>query len=777
MAKMTFSADSRKLSLPSWYNIPLEMRSRRQWAVSSLEIGSDGKPDKRPLGLDGSAMEWRNPLAWLSFEDAASSGYPAIGFILTPIDPFTIIDLDVKEGMTEQDKERQAFIFQSFPTYSELSVSGKGLHIVMLGKIGGGVRRDFVEVYDQDRYMLCTGNIVGKHDIQSHPEMLEKLVEQMGGVSSTTAIPDSQPEKLHDDALIAKMENARNGDKFKKLFRGPVDMGSENDAALFSLLAFWTKNHDQILRIFAKSVLYRPRGEADGKKGHTEKSYHDKYLRETLAGALRSAAQWEQGAAADVEHGKQLAQALISRQTTATDDEGPTIYADMDFPPGLVGEVAKFIYHASPYPGREVAIAGALGFMAGIFGRQYNISMGAGLNLYIALLAPSGSGKDHARVGINALFHHIAKEAPGVLVFKGPEAISSTGLRKSMGEQNPAMISMLGEIGSLLRAMLAKRASDNDLRLKRALLEIYSSATRGGGLQATGHSKKEDRADAVDFPAFTIFGESTQTEFYKAIDEDSFSDGLLPRFLPIIYTPPTTDNYNRNRVTTPSAPLLHRLVEMVGYVMQLQGRGDAGFIEIAITCPAEADALRVEYLLQSRNQALSETDPERLMATRAYLQVMKVAGLLAVGRASPGQVPTVVTADLAWARQIVDAGIREIVSRRDKGDFTAPETRKMPAVQTAVDKFFKLSDAQKKSRRVPVALIAHPSLIPYQYFYSALRDRSEFSESPRGLDQAIRDALDTAVRIGMLQRLTDEQVMTAVGKPLKDVYCLGDERW
>ena len=100
MVALTFDANTRSLSLGmtgQWLNLPQEMRERRQWAVSSLVVGSDGKPDKRPLNLDGSSMDWRNPLQWLSFEQAVNSGYPAIGFILSPADPFTIIDLDVKE--------------------------------------------------------------------------------------------------------------------------------------------------------------------------------------------------------------------------------------------------------------------------------------------------------------------------------------------------------------------------------------------------------------------------------------------------------------------------------------------------------------------------------------------------------------------------------------------------------------------------------------------------------------------------------------------------------
>jgi hypothetical protein len=782
VVKLSFDAERGVLSagaLDRWLNIPSAMRERRQWAVSTLALGPDGKPDKRPRRADGSEMEWRNPLEWLTFEQAASAGYPAIGFILTNADPFVVIDLDIKDASNEPDPEkwttgdqrdRQAKVYQAFPSYSELSQSGKGLHIILTGQIGGGVNRDRIEVYDQDRYMLCTGDVVTPGPVQSHPEMLERLIEEMGGVASTRELPPSEAEPAADDELLRRMENARNGDKFKRLFYGPVEMGSENDLSLLTMMAFFTRNHDQLLRLFARSVLYRPRGEADGKKGHSAATYHQKYLVETLGKAL--AMRDDAQPSADLEHGRALAMQLLARPIPT---EAPPVPQDEhDFPPGLVGDVARYIYHASPYPGKPVSIAGALAFMAGIFGRQYNISRGAGLNLYIALLAPSGSGKDHARVGMNALFGHLAKDLPGVLVYKGPEVISSTGLRKALGDQNPCMISQLGEIGTLLRAMLSNRPSENDQRLKRALLEIYTSATRGGGLQATGHSKAEDRAQAVDFPAFTIFGESTQTEFYKAVGADSFADGLIPRFLPIIYTPPMEDNFNRHMTTYPDGAFLQRLSGMVAYVMQLQTLGDTGFVEIEVTCPVEADAMRAAYLMQSRNPELDENDPERLMASRAYLQVMKVAGLVAVGKAHPGEVPKVGVQDLLWAKKLVDAGIQEIIRRRDKGDFVAPEARKVPAIEDAIRKYFATTDKAKAGTwKVPQALIGKP-LIPYTYFRRKLGDQSVFQNDPRGLAAAVKQAIQDAIDIGLLQRLTDAQKQQEAGRVLNgEVYCLG----
>ena len=59
-------------------------------------------------------------------------------------------------------------------------------------------------------------------------------------------------------------------------------------------------------------------------------------------------------------------------------------------PPGLMGDIARFIYDAAPRPVAEVALTGAIGLMAGICGRAFNIST-TGLNLYCLMLAHTGT--------------------------------------------------------------------------------------------------------------------------------------------------------------------------------------------------------------------------------------------------------------------------------------------------------------------------------------------------------------------------------------------------
>src|SRR6185437_14748582 len=72
---------------------------------------------------------------------------------------------------------------------------------------------------------------------------------------------------------------------------------------------------------------------------------------------------------------------------------------DPVWPPGLLGQIAQFIYKASDYPCYEIALAGAIGLMAGICGRTYNVSR-TGLNLYVVFLAVTGTGKESASSGI-----------------------------------------------------------------------------------------------------------------------------------------------------------------------------------------------------------------------------------------------------------------------------------------------------------------------------------------------------------------------------------------
>src|ERR1700733_5012023 len=94
-----------------------------------------------------------------------------------------------------------------------------------------------------------------------------------------------------------------------------------------------------------------------------------------------------------------------------------------DLPPGIMGEIAKYVYDQSPRPVKEIALVAAIGLFAGICGRAYNTHTGAGLNLYLTLIAKTATGKEAMSSGTSKLLMAVKKTVPAALGFKGPAEI------------------------------------------------------------------------------------------------------------------------------------------------------------------------------------------------------------------------------------------------------------------------------------------------------------------------------------------------------------------
>ncbi|MFX8539116.1 hypothetical protein ABTL98_18685, partial [Acinetobacter baumannii] len=85
--------------------------------------------------------------------------------MLSAEDPFTCIDLDIKADTPQEQCDRASSIIKTLNSYTEYSQSGKGFHIWVYGNIGKGLRRDNVEIYSQERFIICTGNTLKSEPI------------------------------------------------------------------------------------------------------------------------------------------------------------------------------------------------------------------------------------------------------------------------------------------------------------------------------------------------------------------------------------------------------------------------------------------------------------------------------------------------------------------------------------------------------------------------------------------------------------------------------------
>jgi primase-polymerase (primpol)-like protein len=170
--------------------IPPELILRRQWVFWRHEE-RDGKLTKVPITGQGYHASVTNPDHWSSFEylteflrkrpDFAAG----TGFVFTPEDPFSGIDLDHiwQSDADEGASWAMGILSQFADTYQEASPSDTGLKIwcrAQAPRCGRWpVAAGAIEVYDRARFFAVTGRHTGSLTITDHQADVEALVANL----------------------------------------------------------------------------------------------------------------------------------------------------------------------------------------------------------------------------------------------------------------------------------------------------------------------------------------------------------------------------------------------------------------------------------------------------------------------------------------------------------------------------------------------------------------------------------------------------------------------
>src|SRR5262245_8168245 len=159
-----------------WQNLPYELKERAQWCVAGTT--------KQPLTVDTKgalhAASVTAPSTWMTYELASAVGdfhKMDVGYVLHESDPFSCIDFDIKDDTTREEWDFANKAIHTFDSYTERSRSGRGFHTWVKGKIGRGVRKSGIEIYSQERFIICTGNIVLHKPIEERESALFSLAK------------------------------------------------------------------------------------------------------------------------------------------------------------------------------------------------------------------------------------------------------------------------------------------------------------------------------------------------------------------------------------------------------------------------------------------------------------------------------------------------------------------------------------------------------------------------------------------------------------------------
>ena len=289
-----------KTSMMTTYlsNIPDELKQLNNWCVWKFEK-RNGKRTKIPFNAEtGEFAKSNDKSTWSSYETAVNAkGVDGIGFFFEP--PYLGIDIDDIDDDLHRFKQGDKLdnivseFNEAFKSYTEVSPSGNGLHIIVKGKIPGNRRRKGnIEMYDSGRFFTMTGKTIGKYkDVTEVSKQVFKTIYDKYLPDNTVQYPttNNYQQNIHNLSeidVINEIYKSKQAKLFDDLMKGNYEpyytSHSEADMALANILAFWcAKDYSQMDSIFRQSNLYRDKWD--------EKRKNSTYGEQTLFKAINEA--------------------------------------------------------------------------------------------------------------------------------------------------------------------------------------------------------------------------------------------------------------------------------------------------------------------------------------------------------------------------------------------------------------------------------------------------------------------------------------------------------
>lgn len=208
-------------------------------------------------------------------------------------------------------------------------------------------------------------------------------------------------------------------------------------------------------------------------------------------------------------------------------DPAPAVPSFIANPPGILGEVARWITATAPKRQPELAVAAAIALCSVIMGRTYRSQYGNYTSLFVIMVAKSTEGKEHPQ----ACVEKILSQADLTSLIGGSGYTSAGGVYSAL-LKSPCHLVTIDEIGKLLKSSRANGNAHSEAAIDK-LVEAFGRT--GGVLRPPTYSTMTVKESAkptervVHQPAITMLGATTPGTFYANLSSDLVKDGFLGR--------------------------------------------------------------------------------------------------------------------------------------------------------------------------------------------------------------------------------------------------------
>ena len=295
-------------------SIPEELISADQWLIAT--------PKKAPATLNDVGRivlaSVTDSADYLDYQMARTAADDAnemlpvamygVGFALTADDPWCVVDVDIKDERNEPDPakrtpaeyvERLHSMIGWLDSYTERSCSGVGYHVWVripkeIADTLPNVKKPGIEVYFRDRYIVTTGDVVADKPIADRSSKIEALLKSLAPEKFVPVVVETHPHafessvgadkpEMSDEDVLEEMFSSSKAELYQSLYDGEwceyYPSQSEADSALIEGALYYTRNEDQVYRIFMSSAL-----------GARKKAKRPEYVYGTIRAMMRKTA-------------------------------------------------------------------------------------------------------------------------------------------------------------------------------------------------------------------------------------------------------------------------------------------------------------------------------------------------------------------------------------------------------------------------------------------------------------------------------------------------------
>lgn len=275
--------------------LPQEVLDTDRWILWKYDTRG-GKQTKVPCKANGTPVSVNDEGNWMSMEEAYTTfqntpHIDGVGWVFHESDDIVGIDLDdVRDTETGQLSREAAEIVEKVNSFTEISPSGTGLHIITRGSLSDDFKNknEPVEMYEEGRFFTMTAEHVSGQPTEIRESDVQAIQEEFCGEAVQYLGEDVEIDydESESDLTVDQVRDTMFSydDSAKSLWNATSTHDeSDGDFALACKLAFWSGGD---LHLMMKCMENSRRNR--NKFSRKCRSDGTSYLRHTCEKALRA---------------------------------------------------------------------------------------------------------------------------------------------------------------------------------------------------------------------------------------------------------------------------------------------------------------------------------------------------------------------------------------------------------------------------------------------------------------------------------------------------------